>query len=89
MRAAALDELEHPDHTPAPLLHRKLSDTVQAGGAAVTANLEALFATAEALRKIAGDSELVLYRYRDLAIEIGGLYEDIRGAREWQRPGAS
>lgn len=83
--AGELQRLQAPDHSPAPALHRRLSETVAAGGAAVSANLKAMFETAEALRTIAGDSEQVLYRYRDLSIEIGELYEGIRGAREWKR----
>lgn len=81
--AAQLDSLQPPDHTPAPKLHESLTQIVQQGGAAVRDNLATLFANAEALRKIAGDSEQVLYAYRDGAIELGALYEAIRGARAW------
>lgn len=82
-RAAQLQALQPPDHTPAPALHDSLCQTVRQGGAAVRDNLATLAANAEALRKIAGDSEQVLYAYRDGAIEIGALYEAIRGARAW------
>ncbi len=85
-RVAQMNALVHPDHAPAPDLHRQLCDTVRAGSSAVRERLADMFVTAEAIRTIAGDSEQVLYRYRDLAIEIGGLYEGIRGARAWKRP---
>jgi len=87
--AAEMGALQHPDHAPVPALHRQLSDVIAAGGTAVREHLEEVFAAAEALRKIAGDSERVLYGCRDLAIEIGGLYEDLRGARIWERPQAA
>ena len=82
-----MSRLEHPDHAPAPMLHEQLRGLVGAGASAVTQSLDALFAIAEDIRKIAGDSEQALYRYRDLAIEVGGLYEAIRGGRAWERPG--
>jgi len=84
--AAAMAELQHPDHTPAPGLRDELTATILSGGEAVTEHLQEMFDRAEAIRKIAGDSEQVLYRCRDLAIEIGALYEGIRGARTWQSP---
>lgn len=83
--SAQLNALEHPDHGPAPALAEQLRVPIRAGGAAVTEQLEQMYEAAEAIRKIAGDSEQVLYRYRDLAIEVGAAYEQIRGARQWQR----
>lgn len=87
-RVQEMERLVHPDHGPAPELHAELCRRVRHGGDAVASSLESMVATAEAIRKIAGDSEQVLYRYRDLAIEIGALYEDIRGGRQWRRPDA-
>ncbi len=48
-------------------------------------SLEQLYTWAEDVRKVASDSEEVLYAYRDAAIEIGELYEEIRGARNWEK----
>ncbi|MBI2302602.1 MAG: hypothetical protein HYU66_27165 [Armatimonadetes bacterium] len=79
--------LRPPDHALAPALRQRLRDAIGAGGAAVAADFEALVATAEELRDIASASEEVLYRYRDLAIAIGNLYEGVRGARDWSQPG--
>lgn len=87
--AAAMAELQHPDHAPAPGLRDELTATIQSGGEAVAEHVQEMFDRAEAIRKIAGDSEQVLYRYRDLAIETGALYEGIRGARDWRPPDPS
>jgi hypothetical protein len=83
-RVEQMSALVHPDHAPAPGLQQRLVTSIEAGGDAVREHLPEMFDTAEAIRTIAGDSEQVLYRYRDLAIEIGTLYEGIRGARAWQ-----
>lgn len=40
---------------------------------------------AEQVRDVANRMEQTLYPYRDLAIELGALYEEIRGARQWRR----
>ena len=85
-RAAEMEALQPPDHGPSVSFEEEIAGIIRAGGAAVREHLQELFDAAEAIRKIAGDSEQVLYRYRDLAIEIGALYEGIRGAREWQAP---
>lgn len=82
-RVAEMRKLAHPDHGPAPTLAKELSEAIAGGASTISANLESIFATAEAFRKIAGDSEQVLYRYRDLAKEVGALYEGIRGGRAW------
>jgi len=85
-RSAEMASLQPPDHAPSVSLEEEIAGTIRAGGTAVHTRLQELFEAAEAIRKIAGDSEQVLYRYRDLAIEIGVLYEGIRGAREWKAP---
>jgi hypothetical protein len=74
----------HPDHAPAPGMAEELRDHIAAGHSAATGHADAMVDLAEAIRKIAGDSELILYRYRDLSIEVGTLYEAIRGARDWR-----
>jgi hypothetical protein len=83
-RATEMAALLHPDHTPAPSLASDLRAHIAAGHSAVTGDMVEMVDRAEAIRKIAGDSELVLYRYRDLCIEVGALYEAIRGARDWR-----
>jgi hypothetical protein len=79
-----MDELEHPDHGPAPGLAAQLRVHLAQGSDHVRAALPQMFDLAEAIRTIAGDSETVLYSYRDLAIELGALYERIREARDWK-----
>jgi len=64
---------------------RVSGEHIAAGGANVRENVPEMCDLAEAIRKIAGDSELALYRYRDLTIGLGALYEEIRGAREWRK----
>jgi len=78
--------LQLPPHAPAADFAQQIRQILAEGSEAVCARREELFRAAESIRKIAGDTEQVLYRCRDLAIEIGGAYEDIRGARQWQRP---
>lgn len=78
-------ELQPPDHLSAPGLAADLRAHMSAGGAHIAEHRAKMVELAEAIRKIAGDSEQVLYRYRDLAIRAGALYDDIRGAREWSK----
>jgi hypothetical protein len=82
--AAEMAAQAHPDHAPAPALAADLRAHIAAGHSVATGHVDEMVDLAEAVRKIAGDSELVLYRYRDLCIEVGGLYEAIRGARDWR-----
>ena len=83
--AQELTALQAPDHAPAPDHAARLREHIAAGEAHVRGNVPEMCELAEAIRTIAGDSELVLYRYRDLAIELGALYEEVRGAREWRK----
>lgn len=83
-RAAEMTAQMPPDHDPAPALAAELREHLAAGHSAETGHFDRMVELAEALRKIAGDSELVLYRFRDLSIELGQLYEGIRGARDWK-----
>jgi hypothetical protein len=83
--AGGLAALEGPDHSPAPEYAARIREHIAAGGEHVRGHVPEMCELAEAIRKIAGDSELVLYRYRDLAIELGALYEEVRGGREWRK----
>lgn len=50
----------------------------------VPSNSDQLDALAEAVRDVASKQEAALYAYRDACIQIGALYEQIRGSRNWQ-----
>lgn len=84
--AAEMAALQPPDHAPAPALAEELRRHMAAEEPPAGERLQEMFALAEAIREIAGNTEQVLYRYRDLAIEVGRLYDEIRGAREWEKP---
>ena len=52
----------------------------------VTEKLRDLYDMAEGIRKVANRMEKeVLYAYRDLAIELGELYAQIKGSRKWEK----
>ena len=52
----------------------------------MTENLRALYRLIEDMRDVANRMEKdVLYAYRDLAIELGGIYAGIRGSRKWEK----
>ena len=51
----------------------------------VPAGLKQLHELAENVRDVANRMEGCLSAYRDPAIEIGRLYENIRGARHWEK----
>ena len=50
----------------------------------VTDKLEELYKLAEGVRRVAGDLENSLSACRDVAIEVGRLYREIKGGRTWQ-----
>ena len=50
----------------------------------VSDNLEFLSSLAEEIRDVANKLERALYAYRDVAIKLGTLYEEIKGARNWE-----
>jgi hypothetical protein len=41
-------------------------------------------AWAESVRDVANQMEQTLYAYRNAAIELGSLYAEIKGGRNWQ-----
>ena len=51
----------------------------------VKGNLEKLYELAEEMRDVAGKQEKCLSTHKDWAIEIGQLYENIRGSRVWKK----
>lgn len=50
----------------------------------VSDNLEFLYSLAEEIRDVANKLEQSLYAHRDAAIKLGTLYEEIKGARNWE-----
>lgn len=52
----------------------------------VSENLEYLYKTVEGIRDVANRMESeVLYPYRDLFIELGEIYNQVKGSREWKK----
>ena len=51
----------------------------------VPARLKRLHELAEGVRDVANRMEGCLSAYRDPTIEIGSLYENIKGARHWEK----
>jgi len=86
--ADAAAEVGGPD--PGPALAQCDALLERLGGAdeqALRAERDALFALAEAIRRTANAQEKCLARHKALATRLGGLYEHIRGARQWQTQG--
>ena len=51
----------------------------------VISKLEEIDELAEGIRDVANNLESCLSAYKKVAIEVGGLYENIKGGRNWQR----
>ncbi|MBM3243192.1 hypothetical protein FJZ31_43585 [Candidatus Poribacteria bacterium] len=51
----------------------------------VTSKLEEIYELAEGIRDVANNLESCLSAYKKVAIEVGGLYENIKGGRNWKR----
>ena len=49
------------------------------------ADYEQVVAHAEAIRDVANHLEATLRKYRDAATQLAAAYEDIRGARNWDK----
>lgn len=66
----------------------ELRDFLKNNPEKVTEELQKLYEMAEDIRRVANGMESqVLYVYRDLAIEIGELYAQIKGSRKWKKKG--
>ncbi len=50
----------------------------------VTSKLEEIYELAEGIRDVANNLESCLSAYKKVAIEVGALYENIRGGRNWK-----
>jgi len=63
-----------------------LKDFIKENPDKVSAKLDELFDIAEGMRDVANRMEQeVLYTYRDLFIEIGEIYAQIKGSRSWEK----
>ena len=51
----------------------------------VDSKIEEIYELAEGIRDVANNLEACLSRYKEFAIEIGALYESIKGGRNWQK----
>ena len=63
----------------------ELRDFLKNNPEKVRENLKDLHELAEGIRGVAKRMEKALYTYRDLAIELGKLYSQIRGSRNWEK----
>ena len=79
--AARLQEIQHPDIGPA----EESLENLRALLRTFPAEVEQPGIVAERVRDVANQVEPTLYAYRDAAIELGALYEEIRGARKWEK----
>jgi len=82
--AVAADTIDGPDPEPAFAdCERLLERLASADGRTLGADREALFGLAEAIRAAANAMEKCLARHKGVATRLSALYEDIRGARQW------
>jgi len=82
--AEALAETTGPDPAPGSAAAEALVERLAAASEpSLRGDREALFALAESVRDLANAQERCLARYRDLAMQLGGLYEAVRGGRRW------
>jgi hypothetical protein len=52
---------------------------------AIMSKLEEIYELAEGIRDVANNLESCLSAYKKVAIEVGGLYENIKSGRNWKR----
>ena len=79
-----LNQIAGPDVEDAYQKADELRDFLKKNPDRVAGNLQDLHKMAEAVRKVANRMESeVLYAYRDLAIELGKIYSQIKGSRKW------
>ena len=65
---------------------KQLSSKVSDKATKVAEKLQYVNELAEGVRDVANRMEKeVLYAYRDLAIELGAIYDQIRGSRKWKK----
>lgn len=79
-----LNQIEGPDVEDAYQNADELRNFLKSNPDKVAGNLQDLHRMAEGIRKVANRMEKeVLYAYRDLAIELGKIYSQIKGSRKW------
>jgi len=79
-----LSQIEGPDVEDAYQIADELRNSLKSDPDKVAGNLQDLHRMAEGIRKVANRMESkVLYAYRDLAIELGEIYSQIKGSRKW------
>ena len=81
--AEKTESIEMPDLSAAQAHASELRSAVEAGPDAVRQRLEELHARAERFRDVANASEQVIREHLSAAMTIGKLFEQIRGARNW------
>lgn len=84
LAAVAAQTMQTPDlqraHDAREVLRKKVD--VAAGGAA--ADIEEMDELVEQVRQVASDQEDALRCYKQVAVSVGALYREIKGARNWQ-----
>lgn len=72
-----------PDPESASSAAEKLHAVFDSAGEGQVPDKESLFCLAEQVRDVASGQEAVLAKMRDMAVKIGELYNEIKGARNW------
>lgn len=81
-----LNQITGPDVEGAQQRSEILKDWIRSEPDKVAENLQGLYDMVELVRDVANRMEKeVLYSYRDLAIELGEIYSQIRGSRKWDK----
>jgi hypothetical protein len=81
-----LNQITGPDTEDAYQNADKLRSFLRDNPGKVAEKLQYIYELAEGVRDVANRMEKeVLYAYRDLAIELGELYAQIKGSRKWEK----
>ena len=79
-----LSQVTGPDTADAFEKADRLKEIIRNDPESISRELQSIFEMAEGIRAVANRMEKeVLYAYRDLAIELGKLYAEIKGSRKW------
>jgi len=89
MASAVVEQLKQvkgPDVSVAYEKADKIKDFIKSEPEKVLEKLDNLFTLAEGMRDVANRMEQeILYAYRDLFIELGSIYAQIKGSRNWEK----
>lgn len=81
-----MKQVEGPDTEEAYQRGKILKDLLKNTPEKASQNLEYLYEVVEGIRDVANRMEKeVLYPYRDLFIELGEIYNQVKGSREWTK----